>query len=191
MWLLSDNNKINNNNKVVAVTRGIQYTKHLFRKTRKQSTIQDISFAEAQKKSTIKSISFAKRQQNQLSQTSVLNPVTVALSTGTTVLSCRWPESGTRPELGTRPVCQVEADFSFNHNVTDRLTLEIPVAMEQTTGLCACSVVSNSDGRPVQACNLTFKSKILFSSLSSLSVCLSVCRCLSVSVSVYPSLSVL
>ena len=64
MWLLSDNNKINNNNnnKAVAVTRGIQYTKHLFRKTRKQSTIQDISFAEAQKKSTIKSISFAKRE---------------------------------------------------------------------------------------------------------------------------------
>ena len=109
----------------------------------------------------------------------MLNPVTVALSTGTTVLSCRWPESGTRPELGTRPVCQVEDDFSFNHNVTDRLTLEIPVAMEQTTGLCACSVVSNSDGRPVQACNLTFKSKILFSSLSSLSVCLSVCLSLS------------
>ena len=81
------------------------------------------------------------------------NPVIILLSTGRTVLACRWPESRTKPE------CLVKSGFSFNNSVTDRLTLEILNATEECAGQYACSLVP-SDHRTVQMCPLKLKGKI-------------------------------
>ena len=81
------------------------------------------------------------------------NPVIILLSTGWTVLACKWPESRTKPD------CLVTNGFSFNYIVTDRLTLEIPDATEEIAGQYACSLVP-SDHRTVKMCTLIVIGKI-------------------------------
>ncbi len=84
------------------------------------------------------------------------NPVIILWSTGRTVLACKWPESGTKPD------CYVRNGFSFNYIVTDRLTLEIHNETEEVAGQYACSLVP-SDHRTVKMCTLIVKGKISLS----------------------------
>ena len=81
------------------------------------------------------------------------NPVIILWSTGQTVLACKWPESGTKPD------CYVRNGFSFNYIVTDRLTLEIHNETEEVAGQYACSLVP-PDHRTVKMCTLTVKGRI-------------------------------
>ena len=81
------------------------------------------------------------------------NLVIILLSTGRSVLACKWPESRTKSE------CLVENGFLFNYIVTDCLTLEVPDATEEIAGQYACSLVP-SDHRTVKMCTLTVIGKI-------------------------------
>ena len=81
------------------------------------------------------------------------NPVIVLLLTGQTVFACKWPKSGTKPD------CYVRNGFRFNYIVTDRLTLEIPVATEEVSGQYACALVP-LEHRRAKRCTLIVDGKI-------------------------------
>ena len=82
------------------------------------------------------------------------NPVIILWSTGRTVLACKWPDSGSKPE------CLLENGFNFNYIVTDNLTLEIHNATEEVAGQYSCAPVPLGH-RTAKMCNLTVKGKIL------------------------------
>ena len=79
----------------------------------------------------------------------------VRLSSAETPLLCNW-------FVKHKPECKVQEGFDFNYTVSDRVTLEVPKATPEFTGLYVCRLLP-SDGKAATPCNLTVLGRLVYS----------------------------